>query len=401
MTSLRYPAAIILMVLAAHAPDVWRLATGRATGSDRSAAPEKGSVILVVADGLRWQEVFRGADSLLMFHSDAVASREDVRRRYWRSSVAERRAVLMPFVWGTIARQGQLYGNRDVGSAARVTNPMKFSYPGYNELLTGMPDPRIDRNDFGPNPNVTVFEWIDGRESFRNRVAAAGTWETFRDIFNVARSGLRVEVPGSDAGTHRAALRLLAERPRALFVGYGETDDLAHKGRYDLTLDAAHAVDRYVADLWSRVQSMPDYRGRTTLILVADHGRGRTARDWTDHGNDVAGSDETWVAVLGPGVEPRGVRRDAAPVVLAQIAASVAAAVGLDYLDDVPRAAPPLPAITGRSAPRRRVASRQDEDRALAVVQSPALRRLVAVEIPNRRDRARRDVAQLLRFAEE
>lgn len=350
--TIRYPAIIVCMVLAAHAGDILRLATGRHEGG--SVSSDSRHVILVVADGLRWQEVFRGADSLLVFHSSATSGNTDaVRRRYWRSSATERRAALMPFVWSTIARHGQLYGNRDIGSVANVTNPMKFSYPGYNELLTGIPDPRIDRNDFGPNPNVTVFEWLGGRESFRGRVAVAGTWDTFRDIFNESRSGLRVEVPGNDAGTHAAALRQLARKPRAMFVGYGETDDFAHRGRYDLTLDAAHAVDRYVADLWNRVQEMPEYRGRTTLILVADHGRGRTSRDWKDHGNDIAGSHETWFAVLGPDVAPLGVRRDAAPVVLAQTAASIAAAVGLNYLADVPRAAPPLPAVSGGSTARR------------------------------------------------
>lgn len=355
--AIRYPATILFMVLAAHAGDIWRLATGSRDGGG-AATNDARHVILVVADGLRWQEVFRGADSLLVFSNATGRNGDGIRRRYWRASVPERRAALMPFVWSTIARQGQLYGNRDIGSAARVTNPMKFSYPGYNELLTGIPDPRIDRNDFGPNPNVTVFEWLDGREEFRGRVAVAGTWDTFRDIFNVSRSGLRVQVSGSDAGTHEAAVRLMARGPRAMFVGYGETDDFAHRGRYDLTLDAAHAVDRYVADLWSRVQSMPAYRGRTTLILVADHGRGRTTRDWKDHGDDIAGSEETWFAVLGPGVAPLGARRDAAPVALAQAAASVAAAMGLDYVSAVPRAAPPLPAISAGSAARRGVAAR-------------------------------------------
>jgi hypothetical protein len=255
-----------------------------------------------------------------------------------------------------VARQGQLYGNRGAGSVARVTNPMQFSYPGYNEMLVGIPDPRIDRNDFGPNPNVTVFEWLNRRDDFRGRVGVAGTWETFRDIFNESRSRLRVDAPGSDAGTHAAALRLLGRKPRALFVGYGETDDYAHKGRYDLTLDAAHAIDGYVADLWRRAQAMPELRGRTTLVLVADHGRGRTTRDWTDHGSDIPGSGETWVAILGPDIDGLGERRGGPAVTLAQTAATVAAAVGLDYAGDVSGAAPPLPAI--RRSVLRRVASR-------------------------------------------
>lgn len=343
--ALRYPITIVAMVLAAHASDIWKLASGRAPDSIVQASPPSSHVILVVADGLRWQEVFTGADSLLLFHSRAVRDAEAIRRRYWRATSTERRHALMPFLWRTVARQGQLYGNRGAGSVARVTNPMKFSYPGYNEMLVGIPDPRIDRNDFGPNPNVTVFEWLNRRDDFRGRVAAAGTWEVFRDIFNVPRSGLRVDVPGSDAGTHAAAMRLLERKPLALFVGYGETDDFAHKGRYDLMLDAAHAIDRYVAEIWQRAQAMPGYRGRTTLILVADHGRGRTASDWTDHGNDIPGSDETWVAMIGPGIGAKGEHRGGPSVTLAQTAATVAAALGLDYVGEVRRAAPPLPGL--------------------------------------------------------
>jgi hypothetical protein len=331
--TLRYWLVIVASVAAVHGGDVWKVAT-RATASNAQ------NVILVVADGLRWQEVFRGADSAILF-GDAKAAA--VTRKYWRSTISERRAALMPFLWSTVVRQGQLFGNRDLGSVARVTNPMHFSYPGYNEMLVGIPDPRIDRNDFGPNPNVTVFEWLNRRSDFRGRVAAVGTWSLFHDIFNERRSGVPVRDFETDALSHVAAMRQLRRlQPRALFVGYGQTDDFAHKARYDLTLDAAHAIDRYVEDLWKAVQSMPRYRDRTTLIVVADHGRGRTARDWTDHGNDIGGSDETWLAVIGPAVSAAGEHRRVAPITLAQTAATAAAAVGLDYLESVPRAAAPI-----------------------------------------------------------
>lgn len=40
---------------------------------------------------------------------------------------------------------------------------MWFSYPDYNEMSTGVADPRLDSNGYGPNPNVTVFEWLNKR----------------------------------------------------------------------------------------------------------------------------------------------------------------------------------------------------------------------------------------------
>lgn len=294
------------------------------------------NVILVVSDGLRWQEVFTGADSAILFGDPAMlgGNADAIRRKFWRATGAERRAALMPFVWETIARQGQLLGNRHLSSRVQVTNEMKFSYPGYNEMLVGTPDPRIDRNDFGPNPNVTVFEWLNERDAFRDRVAAFGTWDVFRDIFNVRRSGLEVFTYGSkphDDVVQAAVLPYLRKaRPRALFVGYAETDDWGHEGRYDRFLEAAHAVDAYLEQLWDAVQSHPHYRGRTTLIFTADHGRGRTASDWRHHGSKIPGAEETFIITIGPAVERGGERRNTSHVE-GYVARATAAAVGMEF----------------------------------------------------------------------
>ena len=45
----------------------------------------------------------------------------------------------------------------------QVTNRARVSYPGYNEIFTGAFDPRIDSNEYPPNPNETVFEWLNTR----------------------------------------------------------------------------------------------------------------------------------------------------------------------------------------------------------------------------------------------
>ena len=55
----------------------------------------------------------------------------------------------------------------------RLTSGLWFSYPGYNETLSGAADPRVDSNDKVPNPNVTVLEWLNGRPGFKAR---CGVW---------------------------------------------------------------------------------------------------------------------------------------------------------------------------------------------------------------------------------
>src|SRR2546426_7908491 len=100
----------------------------QALASDRKTQ----NVFLIISDGLRWQEVFSGAEEILMTKTNGgVKNVEALRTEFWRQTPEERRQALLPFFWGEIARHGQLYGNPNKGSVARVTNGKKFSYPGY------------------------------------------------------------------------------------------------------------------------------------------------------------------------------------------------------------------------------------------------------------------------------
>jgi hypothetical protein len=341
----------------------------------RKPAGKTRNVVLIVADGLRWQEIFTGADaSLLNSKYGGVWDKpDDLRKDFWREDAAERRAALFPFLWGTVAKQGQIFGNQNKGSVGKVTNGMAFSYPGYNEMLTGFPDPKINSNEFGKNPNMTVFEWLNKSPEFHGQAAVFATWSTFKDIFNQQRSQLAMQVgwdePYRGAVTpreemlnqlYRETIKLDSEdvyvsllqpplldfvkarHPRVLFVGYGETDNWAHSGRYDLVLRSAHEFDAYVQQLWETMQAMPEYRDQTTFLITTDHGRGSGLVEWKDHGAKQKGSENIWIAVLGPDTEALGERTRTSPVTQAQIAATLAELLGKNYRSDSPAAAPPI-----------------------------------------------------------
>lgn len=336
------------------------------------AGPRTSHVVLIMTDGLRWQELFAGAQASLVGKAGRVADTTALRRDFWRDTPAARRAALLPFLWGTVAAQGQLFGDTASRSPVALLNPLQFSYPGYHEAFAGWYDPRIDSNNHPPNPNTTVLEWIHQDPAYRGQVAAWGTWNAFRRILNPARSGIPVHdgwdrgLPRMVAATHPTLAQLYGtasqlwpdvaldalmhqsllaglarEVPRVLFVGYGETDEWAHAGRYDLYLRAARQWDAYVAELWARYQADPRTRGRTTFVLTTDHGRGEGA-EWTDHGKDVTGAGGAWIAVLGPDTPPTGVRVNT-PARQGQVAATIAALLGKDWVRAEPRAAAPLP----------------------------------------------------------
>src|SRR5581483_4971915 len=109
---------------------------------------------------------------------------KDAQEEFLRKTPVERRRALMPFLWNVVASRGRLWGNRERRSSAQLTNGHKFSYPGYQELLAGYPDPRVDSNQKIPNPNVTVLEWLNRRPGFEGRVAAFGSWDRLSYILN-------------------------------------------------------------------------------------------------------------------------------------------------------------------------------------------------------------------------
>jgi Type I phosphodiesterase / nucleotide pyrophosphatase len=338
------------------------------------------NILLVTSDGLRWQEVFGGADSSLFNKQNGgVADPALMKSEFGGDKPEARRKLLMPFLWSVVARQGQIYGNVNAGSEVLVTNGRNFSYPGYNEILTGRADPKIDSNDKVPNQNVTVLEWLNGQDEYRNRVAAFGSWDVFPFIINRSRSRVRVvagwhslvgmelsreellisrlmaETPRMweeccyDSFTFHAALEYFKrQRPRVLYIALGETDEFAHMGRYDQYLRAARNADYHLRHLWDTVQAMPDYRGTTTMIVTTDHGRGDAPVEWKNHGAKTAGSDKIWIAVIGPDTPALGERTNVPPLVQGQVAATVAALLGLDFQAFAPKAAPPIVEVVGR-----------------------------------------------------
>jgi hypothetical protein len=355
-----------------------------ATAAAAQSALRTRNVVLIVTDGFRWQEVFTGADPTLLNEANGGIwdKEEDLRREFWRADASERRRALLPFIWNTVAVRGQIFGNQALGSVARVTNGLAFSYPGYNEMLTGHPDARINSNEFGPNPNVSVLEWLNTLPDLHGKVSVYATWSTFKDILNVYRSHLPLQVgwdlPYGGMGALSPQQQLLnrlyqsttrlddedvydsflqvpllesfaTQQPRVLFVGYGETDNWAHAGRYDLVLHSAHLFDHFVGELWERLQALPAYRDRTTFIITTDHGRGSGLTEWKEHGVEQKGSENIWIAVIGPDTPPLGERSHVDEVHQAQIAATVAALLGKDFRKAVPAAAPPLSEVLGRS----------------------------------------------------
>jgi hypothetical protein len=323
------------------------------------------NVILITLDGMRWQEIFNGADSSFMKQQQHLKDGK-LKEKFWRNDVSERRKTLLPFFWTTIAAKGQLYGNRAIGSNVDVTNNQLFSYPGYNELLTGHADnERVHSNDKFYNPNKNVLEFINAQAGFKGKVAAFTSWDVFPYIINDKRSGVFVSTgwepikdskpndrelmlnqltkslpnPLSDvrldAFTFYYGLEYMKKnKPRVMYFAFDETDDFAHGGEYGAYLNSAHYTDRFLSELWDYVQSEPSYKNKTTIIITCDHGRGADAEGWKHHGQKVPEASQIWFAFLGPDTPAGGEMKNTSQLYQSQIAQTIASLLGLNFVND-------------------------------------------------------------------
>jgi hypothetical protein len=321
------------------------------------------NVVIVTLDGLRWQEIFGGIDSAIVADKRFTKDSAAVISAFASDERSGRRRRLFPFLWETIGQQGQLYGDRLAGSEVNNANPYWFSYPGYNEIFTGYPDTGVNSNDKIKNPNTNVLEFIQKQKGFDGKVAVFATWDVFPYILNKWRNGIYVNADTDSLPSGSPSLRLIndmqrlsprpidvrpdlltyfaareylkAYRPRVLYISFDETDDFAHAGEYDQYLKSAHAEDAMIGDLWSTLQSMPEYRNRTTLLITCDHGRGdRIKEQWTSHGSNIEDAGQIWIAAIGPDTRAAGEVKTASPLFQKQIAPTLAALLGFHFVPD-------------------------------------------------------------------
>lgn len=314
------------------------------------------NIFIITIDGYRWQELFKGAEDELLSNSSFCKDNETLSFLYRGDGPTVKRKKLMPFIWSVVETKGAIYGNRDYGNKMDVANPYALSYPGYSEMLTGTVDMAISNNNKVTNPNISILETLNNTYGFKDSVVAFSSWNLFPFILNIERSKLTVDCGYSDVNVsinYSAALEnaktsvgergdtradeltfftameyIKIKKPRVVFIGFGETDEYAHKGEYDAYLQKANSIDRMIGELWYWVQTSPVYRNNTTLIITTDHGRGSKNAKWTKHGMFIKGSSQTWMAAIGPGVPALGEVKANMQLYQQQVAQTVASVLG-------------------------------------------------------------------------
>jgi hypothetical protein len=300
------------------------------------------AVVLVVLDGVRWQDVFVGADPHLV------------------SGPAPSAEALMPRLHALIAERGAAVGAPGRGPTITASGPNFVSLPGYTEILGGRRSHACRDNDCPATLESTVFDqsttayagqtaffasWerLDRAASSRPRsfVLSAGRTRIWQGEALTAdpemhewldRGAAADPAPGwgefrPDRFTAALALRYLERKqPRLMFLGLGEPDEYAHRGDYAGYLGSLRAADAVLGDLVATLDRMGDRGAHTTVLVTADHGRGH---DWRHHGQEFAESGRVWLVAVGASIEGRGLVRTTRKHRLADVAPTIRQLLGL------------------------------------------------------------------------
>ncbi len=92
--------------------------------------------------------------------------------------------------------------------------------------------------------------------------------------------------------------------PRLLLVNFWDMD-IAHWGAYSLYLGAVTRTDRLTGMLWDEIQSNPNYKDNTTVLILPELGRdgdANTANGFLNHRSGDPSCRNIWMLALGAGV---------------------------------------------------------------------------------------------------
>ena len=322
---------------------------------------ENPNIILITLDGVRWQEVFNGIDTNLLNNKKFTKNASMLENMFLSEDNDIRQEKLVPFLGTFISNNGILIGNKNEGSNIKLTNDQLFSYPGYNEILTGRADSSITSNDKIYNKNKTILELLNMDKNYSGKVAAFASWDVFPFIINDKRSGIPVSAGYSnledhklselesfidkyqtmipifrynvrfDLFTHILSMEHIKKRkPKVLFISYDQTDSFSHDGNYDDYILSLHNTDKMIQELWDYLQNNSYYKNNTYVFITTDHGRGDgdfPNSMWTSHGISVEGCEDIWLGILGPNLNKGIIEGD---FYANQIAPSIAKITGIN-----------------------------------------------------------------------
>jgi hypothetical protein len=93
--------------------------------------------------------------------------------------------------------------------------------------------------------------------------------------------------------------------PQVLVIAFSDVE-AAHFGSYSMHRAGIKTADRLTYQLWQEIEANPDYRGKTTLVVLPEFGRdpdGSSTNGFFNHRANADSTRDTWMMTLGAAVD--------------------------------------------------------------------------------------------------
>ena len=257
------------------------------------------NVILLMLDGVRWQEVFR----------------------------TDKTGLIFKHLFQDYLSEGRIFGNVDKDQAMTVSNSALLSLPAYQSIMSGETQPcsgngcgRIGAETFQERAVTelkldrtqvaTIASWdkipnavehVEGA-TFVNAAydkLSDGTADAEFDAINEAQVKDPAPWDGArfDRYTWAHSMHFLKKHhPRFMFISFDDSDEWGHKNEWENYLSSLRQYDDWIHELIQTLKGMGEYGAHTTLIITTDHGRGDDSM-WGQHGWPWPESKYIWLYV--------------------------------------------------------------------------------------------------------
>ncbi len=186
--------------------------------------------------------------------------------------------------------------------------------------------------------NYDGLGWsVGGDASSLDRIALGTMQQAIEDL-------VRTNAPATgDEFTYLVAVEVMKRFAPSLMAVTFSDMEVAHFGSYSLHLSGISTVDRLVYEFWNQLQTLPAYKGKTTLFVLPEFGRdfdGSNTNGFFNHRQGGESTRVTWMMCLGDAIRSAQVLED--QVVHTDICPTIARLFEVKNLD---LAGKPLPGL--------------------------------------------------------